>query len=92
MAIQLYRFDRAGAAYENGAIPMFADWKYGSTLSGVKNCPCGAYGRRTVYMRSEPDTYFSQPAVIRVKGKIIRGRTYANAKEISFRANHCKSD
>lgn len=86
MSIQRYRFDREGEPYSDGSIPIFTDWAFGPTLAGVRNCDCGPYGRRTVYLRAEPGTYFSQPAAIRVRGKTLRGHAYVSSEGITFQA------
>jgi hypothetical protein len=72
MGLQKYRFDITEPA-ANGVIVLRSDWMGGQPISGLRNCPCGDYGRRTVYVTGEPDTQFSIPAAISVKGKRVRG-------------------
>jgi hypothetical protein len=81
--LQKYRADVAGETCENGAQPWFARWMGGPSLALIRNCPT-PYGARTVYIRSEPDTFFSQPAACRVKGKDIRGFITCNDGNYEF--------
>lgn len=87
MSIQKYRFDYQGEAYANGAIPVYADWQFGPTLAGLRNTPCETYGRRTVYITGEADSFFSQPAAIRVRGKTVKGFVTGDDMGLSFVAN-----
>jgi hypothetical protein len=73
MGIQKYRFDITEPADENGVIVLKSNWMGGHPIAGLRNCPCGDHGRRMVYVTGEPDTYFSIPAAIMVKGKRING-------------------
>lgn len=73
MGLQKYRFDGQDEPDANGAVRLYSVWMGGQPTAGVRNCPCGEYGRRTVYTTGEPDTYFSIPAAISVKGKRISG-------------------
>lgn len=70
----LYRLDREGEAKPDGAIPVYTEWMGGPSLAAIRNCPVAGFtGRRTARITSEPDTYFSQPAFITVKGKRLTG-------------------
>lgn len=73
MGIQKYRFDKTGTADANGAIPLHTVWMGGEPIAAIRNCPCGAYGRRMAYVTGEADTWFSMPAAIQVRGKRIKG-------------------
>lgn len=73
MGLQKYRFDVADAPDANGAIVLHSVWMGGKPIAGVCNCPSGEYGRRMAYVTGEPDTWFSIPAAIQVKGKRING-------------------
>jgi hypothetical protein len=81
--LQKYRADVAGETCENGAVPWFTKWMGGPSLALIRNCPT-PYGARTVYIKSEPDTFFSQPAACRVKGKDIRGFITCNEGNYEF--------
>jgi hypothetical protein len=73
MGLQKYRFDKVGQPDANGAIPLHTVWMGGEPIAGVRNCPSGVYGKRTVYVTAEADTWFSIPAAIRVKQQRIKG-------------------
>lgn len=85
MGLKKYRANIQGQTDKNGAIEFGANWIGGYQLSLIRNCPCvrrmgiephtydNGLGRYTVYVRSEPDTWFSIPAAIRIKGKTITG-------------------
>jgi hypothetical protein len=45
----------------------------GPSLAKINKCLCADGNRRTVYITSEPDTYFSIPAATRVHGKYVGG-------------------
>jgi len=77
--LQKYRADIKGQKQSNGATPWYADWMGGPSLALVRNCPITnahsdtSITPRTVYVRAEPDTFFSQPAACKYKGKTVRG-------------------
>lgn len=74
MGIQKRRFDKTGEPDANGAIPLYSVVLGSESLAGVRNCPCdGDYGARVAYATGEPDTFFSIPAVIGVRGRSITG-------------------
>jgi hypothetical protein len=72
MGLQKYRADKSGTPCKNGAIPYYTHWIGGPSLALIRNCPT-PHGPRTVYVSGEPDTFFSQPAACRVRGKDVRG-------------------
>lgn len=86
MGLQKYRADVADAPDANGAIAYHTNWMGGPTLALIRNCPT-PFGPRTVYIRSEPDTYFSIPAACKVKGKAVRGYVTHTDGAWSFHAN-----
>ena len=70
---QKYRADYSETK-EDGSIHWYAQWMGGPSLSKINNCRIdGVDYRLTVYVTGEPDTYFSQPADTRRKGKHIKG-------------------
>lgn len=75
MGLQKYRADKAGEAQSTGAVPWFTHWMGGRTLALIRNCPIdkGVLPSRTVYVRGEPDTYFSIPAACSYRGKAVKG-------------------
>lgn len=75
MGLQKYRADQAGEKRANGAQPFYTNWIGGTILALIRNCPIQHEGvsPRTVYIRAEPDTFFSQPAACQYKGKTIKG-------------------
>ena len=73
MAIQKYRADYS-APQPDGAVRWYARWMGGPSLAKIQNCRIdGTDLRRTVYVTGEPDTWFSQPAATRVKGRYVAG-------------------
>lgn len=73
MPIQKYRAD-ISQAQPDGATLWFAKWMGGPSLSKIVNCRVDGIARRlTVYITGEPDTYFSQPAATRVRGRYVSG-------------------
>jgi hypothetical protein len=79
MGLQKYRADIQGEIQWNGAIPFYTKWMGGPSLALIRNCPIKnttidtGISPRTVYVRGEPDTWFSQPAACVYKGKTITG-------------------
>ena len=67
-----YRCDVA-QTNEHGQTAYYARWLGGHTLAKVRNAVCPDGTRRMAYATGEPDSYFSIPARIRVRGTIARG-------------------
>lgn len=91
MGLQKYRADEFGDKQKNGAIPAYAKWMGGPTLSIIRDCPIenGNIAARTVYITGDPDTFFSIPAACRYKGKTIRGYVTTNEdREYVFMVNN----
>jgi hypothetical protein len=90
MGLQRYRAEAPGKQeFPNGAVPWYAYWMGGHTLSLVRNCPT-VFGRRTVYALGEPDTYFSIPAACTFKGRTVEGYLTVGDEGWEFRAyNDC---
>ena len=72
MGLQKFRADFAGETQTDGATPWYTRWMGGPSLALIRNCPT-RWGARTVYLTGEPDTFFSIPAAITVKGFVVRG-------------------
>jgi hypothetical protein len=72
MGLQKFRADEKDAPCANGAVMWYARWMGGPSLSKIENCPT-PFGPRTVYIRAEPDTFFSQPAACSFKGRTVHG-------------------
>jgi len=90
MSLQKYRADVAGELQANGGTPYYTNWIGGPTLALVRNCKIEniALSPRTVYVRGEPDTWFSIPAACVSKRKVITGYlTSDNEGEFVFRAH-----
>lgn len=88
MGLQKYRADEPGEKQANGATPFYTRWMGGPTLALVRECPIenGEIPPRTVYVRGEPDTWFSIPAACRFKGHTITGFITTNDdREYVFR-------
>ena len=75
MGLQKYRADVKGETQKDGATPYYSKWLGGPTLSLVRECRIERVDLtpRTVYVRGEPDTWFSIPAACRSKGKTVTG-------------------
>jgi hypothetical protein len=89
MGLQKYRADEVGETQKNGAVPCYTRWMGGPTLALIRNCPVDnrSIPPRTVYIRGEPDTFFSIPAACTYKGRTIRGYvTCDDNREFVFRA------
>ena len=97
MGLQKYRADKAGPKQKNGGTPWYCNWMGGPTLSIIRHCRitnlvCGTgkalISPRTVYVRGEPDTYFTIPAACKYKGKTIYGYITVDMEgEYVFRAH-----
>ena len=91
MGLQKYRNDKVGEKQTNGGVPHYSNWMGGPTLALVKNCPIQNrthLSPRTVYVRGEPDTWFSIPAACTYKGKTVTGYlTTDDNREWVFRAH-----
>lgn len=77
MGLQKYRADIKGETQTTGAIPFYTKWIGGPSLALIRNCPIKNYPLdippRTVYVRGEPDSWFTQPAACVYKRKTITG-------------------
>ena len=79
MGLQKYRADVASPPDAWGQVEWVARWMGGPTLALVRNCVT-PWGRRTVYVTGEPDTWFSVPAACSYKKRRMTG--YLTTKEI----------
>ena len=89
MSLQKFRADKAGNKQLNGGTPFYANWMGGPTLALIRDCKIENIDLlpRTVYVRGEPDTWFSIPAACVSKGKTITGYiTTDDNREYVFRA------
>lgn len=86
MGLQKYRADESGGKDANGAEPFYARWMGGPSLALIRNCPT-PFGPRTVYVQDEPDTFFTIPAAVRVKGKNVRGYLTCEDSKWEFHAS-----
>ena len=85
--MQKYRADTS-RLQDDGAILWFAEWMGGSSLAKIENCRLNlAEGdwRRTVYITGEPDTFFSQPAVCKIRGCRVKGYVTGDDDGLMFR-------
>lgn len=87
MGLQKYRAQRSEGPDTNGAIRWYADWMGGPTLSLIRNCPT-PFGPRTVYIRDEPDTFFSIPAACRFRGVTMTGYVTWEDNQVIFHAHN----
>lgn len=72
MGLQKYRADFAESAQSDGAVVWCSRWMGGSSFALIRNAPT-EWGARTVYITAAPDTFFSIPAAVTVKGRTVRG-------------------
>ena len=73
-SLMKYRADKADDPEPNGSIAWRTEWMHGPSLALVRKCPVdGAEKPRTVYVRGEPDLWFSIPAACRIQGRVRRG-------------------
>lgn len=90
MPLQKYRAD-APSNQSDGSVAWHAKWMGGPSLSRINNCRLinlEGFMRATVYITGEPDTWFSIPAVCRIKGCRVTGYvTGHNDGSLVFR--HC---
>ena len=93
MGLQKYRADRQGQTQSDGSVPWFAEWIGGPSLALIRNCDT-PFGKRVVYVRGEPDSWFSIPltsifpAACQYKGKQVKGYIFATEHgEYKFRAH-----
>lgn len=76
MGLQKYRADRKGEAYPNGALPWFADWMGGPSLSKIEACPIEGFPHvapRMAYITGEALDWGAIRAAIKYKGQTVRG-------------------
>lgn len=86
MGLQRYRADFHQGSQSNGCVPWYTRWMGGPTLSLIRRCPT-PFGPRTVYIRGEPDTWFSIPAACEFRRRTIHGYvTTDNSGNWEFRA------
>jgi len=88
MGLQKYRADYAEEMQADGATPWCTRWVGGPSLALIRNAPT-EWGARTVYITAAPDTFFSIPAAVTVKGRTVRGYVTTEARngraELVFR-------
>lgn len=85
--MQKYRADTS-RPQDDGAVLWFAEWMGGPTLSKIANCRLDLAGgdwRRTVYITGEPDTWFSVPAICKIKGCRVKGYVTTDDDGMMFR-------
>ena len=79
MGLQKLRADVMGATEHNGSVPYYAKWIGGPSLALIRNCPVetripdAPIEPRTVYIQGEPDSYTTQPAACKYRGRTLRG-------------------
>jgi hypothetical protein len=88
--MQKYRADKS-ESQQDGAVAWFATGWGGPTLAKIESCRLENLAgnmRRTVYITSEADTYFSISAVCKIAGCRIRGYV-TNDDEGNIVFRHC---
>ena len=73
--MQKFRADKS-EVQADGAIVWRSDWMGGPSLARINNCRLQNLAgnmRATVYVTGEADTWFSVPAVCKIKGCRVRG-------------------
>lgn len=88
--LQRYRADKS-ERQADGAVVWFAEWVGGPSLAKIENCRLADLQgdmRRTVYVVSEADTYFSIPAVCKIAGcRVVGYLAMDDTMNLVFR--HC---
>jgi len=87
--MQKYRADTS-SPQSDGATVWHAKWWGGPSLAKIDNCRlANLVGdmRATVYVTGEADTWFSVPAVCRIRGCRVRGYVTSEDGDLVFR--HC---
>lgn len=72
--------------YDNGSESVLSRFPF-AQLVKVRNVPCSDGKRRTTCRVSTPDTFFSVPAAVRVKGKTVAGFLTCEEDGWKFTAN-----
>lgn len=85
MTLQKYRADFY-RTQPDGAKLWFAKWFGGPTLAKIQNCAIeGTEKHLTVYVTGEHDSFFSQPAATRYKGRYVGGYITGKNENLVFR-------
>lgn len=71
MGLQKFRVDESQLD-EHGVVVHYTVWMGGPSIAKLSNCPT-PFGRRTVYVTGEADTFFTIPAACRFRGKSVSG-------------------
>ena len=77
----IYRTDRE-ETNRHGQVLGYMDWMGGRSISRIKNTVCPDGSLRTWFRTAEPDTFFSIPGYVHVKGKKVHG--YVTVKDEMF--------
>ena len=72
--------------YPNGSVAVMSPGPW-SMLVGVKHCPCSDGVARRVYGIGVPDTMFSAPGKVSVRGKTVTGFVTCDDDGYTFHAN-----
>lgn len=73
--------------YPNGSESVYSTGLWAQLIK-VKNCPCSDGVRRTVHRIRTPDTFWTAPGHVYVKGKTVTGFTSMdNHDGYTFHAN-----
>jgi len=89
--MQKYRADKA-IKQADGATVWYSVWMGGEPLAKINNCRIENMTgdmRRTVYATSEPDTWFSVPAVCQISGCYVRGYITYDDDHNNLVFRHC---
>lgn len=72
--------------YPNGSSSVLSRGPW-AQLIGVDHCPCSDGRSRKVTAVGTPDTMFSAPGTVHVRGKSVRGFVMCNEEGYTFHAN-----
>ncbi len=72
--------------YPNGSVAVMSPGPW-SHLVGVKHCMCSDGKARRVYGIGTPDTMFSAPGKVKVRGKTVTGFITCDEKGYTFHSN-----
>ena len=73
--------------YPNGSISVMSPYGPFAQLVGVKHCPCGDGVARRVWRVGVPDTMWSAPGYVTVRGKTVTGFVTCNEQGYRFIAS-----
>jgi len=72
--------------YPNGSESVLSNGPW-AQLVKIKNCMCSDGIQRVAKITGQPDTYFSVPAAVKIRGKTVTGFITCDENGYEFKAN-----